>query len=126
MTRRIVIAALGSAAFAQKKPAPPEVELLEATAGVEEQRVNIDGRVRNTAQKPIRKLVVVYEILDPANNVLTRQQGPIEEPVLDLSDEARFAAQLAWHARSHAFRLFFEDGSGRELRAENTGPFPIE
>jgi hypothetical protein len=88
--------------------------------------VNIDGRVKNTSERPIRKLIVIFEVLDPSNNVLTKQQGPIEEPVLEPGEEGAFHVQIAWHARGHSFRVSFEDGSGRDLRAENTGPFPIE
>lgn len=131
MTRRALIAAISTAASlrAQKNSGQqkgPEVELLEAAAHVEEQRVNIDGRVKNVAGKPIRKLTVIYEILDPSNHVLTKQQGPVEEPVLEAGEEGTFHAQMAYHARTHAFRLSFEDGSGRELRSEKTGPFPVE
>lgn len=131
MTRRTVIAVLTASgiATAEKKaaaPKGPEVELLEAAARVEDSRVNIDGRVKNTSDRPIRKLNVIFELLDPSNNVLTKQQGPIEEPVLEPRGEGSFHAQIAWHARGHAFRVSFEDGSGRDLRAENTGPFAIE
>jgi hypothetical protein len=132
MTRRTVIAALAaiSLASAQKKsaqsPKGPDIELIEAAAQVEGSRVNIDGRVKNSSERPIKKMIVIFEMLDPSNNVLTKQQGPIEEAVLEPGDEGNFHAQIAWHARAHAFRVSFEDGSGRDLRAEKTGPFPIE
>ena len=131
MTRRTLLASVAvlPSLFAQKKNAEkkgPEVHLLEATAQVEEQRINIDGRVRNTGEKPIRKLNFILEMLDSDRKVLTRQQGRIDEDVLDPGDEALFRAQIAWHARAVSFRLEFEDGGGRELMAANTGPFPIE
>ena len=131
MTRRFATTLFAGSLLlqAQKKNSQqkgPEIELLEATAQLDGNRVNIDGRVKNVSEKPVRKLNVVFEILDPANNVLTRQQGPIEEAMLEPGDEGSFHAQMAWHARSHAYRLSFEDGSGKELRAEKTGPFTIE
>ena len=131
MFRRFAIAVLcvlplaqGQRKSAQQKG--PDVELLEAYAQAEDKRINIDGRVKNVAERPIRKLTVIFELLDPSNNVLTKQQGPIEEAVLEPGQEGSFHTQLAWHARTHAFRVSFEDGSGRELRAEKTGPFPVE
>jgi hypothetical protein len=131
MTRRTAIAFVSALplGYGQKKntrPKGPDVELIEAVARLEDSRVNIDVRVRNTSDRPIQKLTVILEVLDPSNNVLTKQQGTIEESVLEPGDEGRFHAQIAWHARTHAFRLGFEDGAGRDLRAENTGPFPVE
>jgi ribosomal protein S4E len=131
MTRRTLLAALTAVPLlrAQKKNTQkkgPDVELVEATAHVEERRVNVDGRVRNTSERPIRKLNFILEMLDSDRRVLTRQQGRIDEDTLDPGDEAMFRAQMAWHARAVAFRVEFEDGGGRELMAQNTGPFHIE
>jgi hypothetical protein len=131
MTRRTLVASIAvlPSLRAQKKNAEkkgPDVHLVEATAQLEDGRVNIDGRVRNTSEKPIRKLNFILEMLDSDRKVLTRQQGRIDEDTLDPGDEAVFRAQIAWHARAVLFRLEFEDGGGRELMAENTGPFAIE
>lgn len=129
MNRRAVIAFFPSAfLLGQKKKdnKGPEIELLEATAHVEDSRVNVDGRVKNVSERPVRKLNVVYEVLDGDRNVLTKQQGTIDAAVLDPGEEASFQSQMQYHARAVSFRLSFEDGGGRELRAEKTGPFPIE
>lgn len=130
MNRRSVLFVLSAAAvFGQQKSSRekgPEVELIEASAHVEDRRLNIDGQVRNVGDRPIRKLTIFYEILDGDKKVLTRQQGPIDQPELGPGEEARFQAQMAFHARAVSFRLAFEDGGGRELRAEGTGPFAIE
>jgi hypothetical protein len=88
--------------------------------------VNLDLRIRNSGDREIRGLVVFFEMLDSDRKVLTRQQGPLDEEVLAPDDEAGFHAQVAWHARAVYFRAEFEDGSGRDVRGRNTGPFPIE
>jgi hypothetical protein len=133
MTRRSILAFASSAvlAFAQRKksaPKGPEVELLEASARAQEGRLNLDGRVRNTSERPIIKLTIIWELLDSDGRVLTRQQGPIDQPELAPGEECVVEAQIAFHARSVSFRVSFEDGGGRELRvdAKKTGPFPIE
>ena len=115
----------GSLLFAQKQK-PPEVEILEASARVEDGKVIVDCRVKNVSDKPIRRLTLILEVLDTANRVLTKQQGGIDAPVLEPGEDSLFQAQLAYHARTHAWRVAFEDGSGRDLRAEGAGPFPIE
>lgn len=104
----------------------PEVVLIDSGARVEDQKIMLDGHVRNASEKPIRKLTVVYEILDSDKHVLTRQKGSIEEDVLNPGDEAAFSAQTQYPARSVFYRFEFEDGNQRELRAEKTGPFPLE
>jgi hypothetical protein len=132
MTRRFVLLSLASVplCFAQKKkPAQdkgPEVELLEASAHVEDSRLNMDGRLRNVGERPIRKLRIYSEILDSDKKVLTRQQGDLGMEEFEPGEESRFEAQMAYHARAIWFRLEFEDAGGRELRAEKTGPFQIE
>lgn len=107
-------------------PKPPDLELIDSSAHVEENKINIDGHIRNVSAKAIRKPVVFYEILDSDQKVLTRQQGEIEQEVLPAGADEGFHAQIAYHARSVSFRLEFEDGAGHELRVAKSGPFPIE
>lgn len=127
MLRRTALAVLVTAAgVSAQKPKGPEVEILEASAKVDSGRVNVDCRVKNVSDKAIRKLTVILEVLDTGNRVLTKQQGPIDAAVLEPGEDSLFQAQLAYHARTHAWRVSFEDAGGRELRAEETGPFPIE
>jgi len=130
LNRRTLLFSLGCLsplAGAKKSQAKgPEVILVDATAKVEDARVNLDGHVRNVTDKPIRRLTVVYELLDSDRKVLTRQKGSIDDESLDPGDEAPFSAQMHYHARGVFYRLEFEDGSEKELRAEKTGPFPLE
>jgi hypothetical protein len=114
--------------FAAKKSQSkgPEVELLDSTAKVEDARVVMDGHVRNVTEKPIRKLTVIYEILDSDRKVLTRQKGAIDQEVLDPGEDAPFSSQMQYHARGVFYRFEFEDGSEKELRADKTGPFPLD
>ena len=104
----------------------PEIELISSVAKIEDQRVNIDVHIRNVAGRPIKRLHVIYEILDSDKKVLTRQKGPIDEDELANGVDAEFSSQMQHHARAVYYRLEFEDGSGRDLRSEKTGPFPIE
>ncbi len=104
----------------------PEVVLADAVARIEDGRVVVDGHVRNVTDKPIRKLTVIYEILDSDKKVLTRQKGSIDQEILDPGEEAPFSAQMQYHARGVFYRFEFEDGSEKELRSEKTGPFPLE
>lgn len=132
LTRRTfftIVSCYAAPLFAAKKKSQskePEVELLDATAKVEDARVIVDGHVRNVSDKPIRRLNVIYEILDSDKKVLTRQKGAIDQETLDAGEDAPFAAQMQYHARAVYYRFEFEDGSEKELRAEKTGPFPLD
>lgn len=118
---------VASAAAAKKSQAKgPELQLLDHSAKVADGNLELDGHVKNLAERPIRKLTVVYEVLDSDKNVLTRQKGSIDEEELAPGAEAAFSAQIQYVARSVYYRFEFEDGGERELRSEKTGPFAIQ
>src|SRR5688500_18478753 len=78
-------------AIAQKKqpqPKPAEIEVVETAARREDNRLTVDARLRNTGERPARKLVVIFEVLDSDKNVLTRQKGEIEEEELEPGEES--------------------------------------
>lgn len=132
MTRRrlILISSFATPGlFGEKKQKlkGPEITISDASVKVEDNRVNIDGKLKNTGDKAVEGLRIYYEVLDSDGNVLTRQMGPAEdEGVLEPGQGSEFHAQIAWHARSISLRFSFEDGAGRDLRSQKTGPFPIE
>jgi hypothetical protein len=130
MTRSkfLLLAVLTPVLVAQKKTQlrDPEIQVIEAAVKHEDGRITIDARLKNTGEKPARDLRVFYEVLDSDSQVLTRQRGGIEQKDLDPDDEAEVQVQMHFHARAVSVRLEFEDGAGRNLKATNTGPFPIE
>jgi hypothetical protein len=131
MTRRAVwILLFAVLAFGQKKgkeAKPPEVELLEATAHRQEGNVIVDARVKNVGDKPIKALQLLVDFVAPDHKqVITTKRGRIEAEMLDPGEEADFHAQIEDPSRATEFQINFEDGNGKYLRAEKTGPFPIE
>ena len=123
------ILALTPALIAQKSKQQlkdPEIQVIEIAVRRDEGRITIDATLKNTGDKPARDLRIFYEILDSDRRVLTRQMGGIEQKDLDPEDETEVQAQMHFHARAVSVRLEFEDGSGRNLKATNTGPFVIE
>jgi hypothetical protein len=131
MTRRAVwILLFAVLAFGQKKgkeAKPPEVELLEATAHRQEGNVIVDAKVKNVGDKPIKSLQLIIDFVAPDHKqVITTKRGGIEAEMLDPGEEADFRAQIEDPSRATEFQMSFEDGNGKYLRAEKTGPFPIE
>lgn len=114
--------------FAQKKPAykGPEVEVIEVSAHREEGLVAIDGRIKNSGEKPIKLIKILFDFMDAGKQVLTTQRAGIEQDVLAPGEEAEFHAQMPNPTRAVTYKIEFRDGDERDLRAAKTGPYPIE
>jgi hypothetical protein len=125
----ILVLAFAIVASAQKKKEQlkeAEIEVIDPAVRHEEGRITFDARLKNLGEKPARKLTIFYEVLDSDRNVLTRQKGGIDLLELEPGEDTEVHAQMHYHARAIRLRLTFEDGSGRELRGINAGPFTIE
>lgn len=104
-------------AAAEKKPKPPEIEILSSHAARTEGVIAVDGRVKNVGDKPIRKLAVIFDFFGADNRVLTTKHGAIGPAELPPGEEVEFNLQLEDTAKAAFFRIkMLEDGSGRELR----------
>jgi hypothetical protein len=121
----VVSLALVSTA-AERKKKPPDVEVVEASAHRGEVKVSVDGRIRNSGEKSIKQLMLLFDFMAPGKQVITTQKGPIDEELLEPGKEAAFHMELNAPPRSVEFQINASDGSGRELRVAKSGPFPIE
>jgi hypothetical protein len=111
---------------AEKKKKPPEIEVLEASAHRGEIKVTVDGLVRNNSEKPIKELTLLFDFQASGNQVVATAKGSIDEAVLEPGQQAAFHMEANTPPRSVAFQINAQDGSGRVLRVEKPGPFPIE
>ncbi len=110
-----------------KKPKGPELKVLQATIRrIDEQMIAADGSVENTGAKAYNKMQLVFEFFGPDKQSLTIRKGPTEQTVIAPGEVAEFHLQLRAPARAVEVALGAEDGSGRELRVDQTGPYPIE
>ena len=111
----------------RKQPARSlEVEVLELNVARADDKLNVEGRVRNSGERPIRKLVLVFHFLAPGRETIARGRGPAEEEILEPGQEHEFQYHLVDHARAVWVVLSAEDGSGGEPRVVKPGPYPIE
>jgi len=121
--------AVAPTAFSQKKAPqlkPPAIAVLERAAHRDQDRLNIDGRLKNTGEKQATDLVIIVDILDSGKQLLTTQKGASEPESIDPGQEGEFHSQMPLPARAVFVRLSFEDGSTREIKATNAGPFAID
>src|SRR5262249_17434446 len=111
---------------ADKKKKPPEVQILQASAHRGESKVSLEGRLRNSSEKRIKTLMLLFDFMAPGRQGVTAQKAPIDEELLEPGGEAVFHMELNDPPRSVEFQINAADGSGRELRVAGGGPFPIE
>jgi hypothetical protein len=122
----LILALAGAAAGADKKSKPPDIEVLEASAHRGETTISVDGRIRNSGEKPIKELTLLFNFMAPGRQVVTTQKGRIEEEILEPGQEAAFHMELNGPPRSVRFEIGAADGAGRDLRVGKPGPFVIE
>jgi hypothetical protein len=114
------------AARKKSKSKTPELDVKEAAALRHSDRIELDVRVQNVSERPLRGLKLFFEITDADNRVLSRQTMEVEDDELPVDGEHHFAGQIQPHARAVSFRIYFEDTGENEILATKTGPFAIE
>ena len=112
----------------QKKPQKkaPDIEVLETKARRADGKIEVDGRVRATGEKTLRGLVVVFDLVSPENEVVASEKAVLEEDAVEPGQELSYHAETSEAVRAVKYRIRAFDGKQSELRAANTGPFPIE
>jgi hypothetical protein len=110
----------------KKKRKPPDLEVLEVTAHRGEDKVSVDGRVRNSGEKPVKELTLLFNFFAPGNEAIDTEKGTIDEEILEPGKVAAFHMEANAPPRAVQFEIEGQDGSGRELRVGNAGPFTIE
>ena len=117
---------LGAAGAYQRKQKPPDVEVLETRARRNEGKIQLDGRVRTTGEKPIHGLIVIFDLISAENNVVGSERAVLDEDFVVPGQERSYHSETSEHARAVRYRIRAFALGDRELRAANTGPFPIE
>lgn len=121
-----ILAAAALPAQRKPQPKPAEIELSDVTVRREGQRVTIDGRLKNTGERPAKKLTIFIEFRSPDDQIITTRRAGIDEEALEPGAETELHAQVPDPVRAVNIRFSFEDGSGRYLKGINAGPFNIE
>jgi len=112
----------GTLALAQRSH---DVDVLEVKAKrVEEGRLSMDGRIR--AGKALKGLTLTFDFLTTDGELLSSEKAAVEDDSLKRGDESGFHAEADNPPRSVKFKIRAFDGSGRELRVGNEGPFIID
>jgi len=111
---------------ARRKPEPPRFEVVEFKAQRNEDRIWIDGRVRNKGDVAVRFPVLVFQFLSSDNRVVSTRRTDLEPEELGPGDEASFMLQSLPPARAVSIRLEMYDRTQRWYPLDRGGPYPIE
>lgn len=110
-----------------RKPKVPELEFSQVSIHrIDDQLLAVDGSIRNPGTKQQNKVQIVFEFFAPGKQSITIQRGAPEPNTIAAGDLVEFHLQLRAPARAVHVVLGAEDGSGRELRVGNPGPYPVE
>lgn len=115
-------------AFGQsrRKPEPPRFEVVEFKAQRQEERLFIDGRVRNTGSATVRFPVLVFEFLSSDEKIVSTRRTDLEPEQLGPGEESVFMLQALPPARAVSIRLEMQDRGRRFYPLAKSGPYPIE
>jgi hypothetical protein len=115
--RFIVMCLALAASGAEKKKKAPDIEVLEVKVHRIEGKLTLDGRVRNTGEKTIQGLILMFDFLAPGKVPLTTQKTSVDEEILEPGKDGTFRAEMVDPVRAVECHLSAaEDKNGRDLR----------
>ena len=117
---------LSNSVGAADKKKQPDITIIESKAARAGGIISVDGKVKNTSEKAIKSLVLLFDFMAPGKQVITTQRGGVDDEVLQPGQESSFRVELQDPVRAVEYRYNAEDGSGKELRVGNPGPRYIE
>lgn len=110
----------------RKSRGAPDVEIVELACHRTATDVVIDGRVRNSGDKRIEGLRLLFDFLTIGGHVVTTREGGIDDPVFEPGSEAEFHSRIPDPVRAVRLRVNAQTGGERELRVGRPGPYVIE
>ncbi|MGE5569252.1 MAG: hypothetical protein ACM3S5_09480 [Rhodospirillales bacterium] len=123
----LAVLATMAAGQQRKSGSQPQLEVLAFTAQRTPNRtVEIEGRIRNCWDRPLRKIIMRFRVLGPDNVIVTTQRGVIEPEILEPDEEAEFHWQMREPARAVSIMIEAADTRDIELIVAKAGPYAIE
>jgi hypothetical protein len=128
MKRAVILTAILvlSLSGADRKKKPPDIQIVECNSRRGDGKITFDGRVRNSGEKTITGLMLLFDFLSSDKVLLTTLKGPVEDEVLEPGKESTFHLESDEPPRAVRYQLNAVDHVGRDLRIANAGPFAID
>lgn len=132
-TRRLVLLLapalmLAAAGKKARRPSRTWIEMVELKFRrvPEDGTVSVEGRLRNSGERPIRGLHVVFHVLAPGGAEVARQRGNVEEDPFEPGQEYEFHWQMKDPVRGVEVRVVARDSNEEQVHMEQAGPYTIE
>ncbi|MCX6620953.1 MAG: hypothetical protein NTY38_07700 [Acidobacteria bacterium] len=123
----LLLASLSFPAEKKRKPkGGPDIEVIELSCHRTGLDVVVDGRVRNSGDKSIEGLKLLFDFLGTSGAVISTREGGIEDAVFEPDTEAEFHARIPDPVRAVRLIVNAQTRTERELRVGNPGPYVIE
>ena len=121
----LVLASLLSGGQKKRNVPPPQVEVVQAAAKRVEDRIELDGTIRNRGEIPIEGLVLHFELLSTGMKPVSVKKGPVD-PVIDPGGQSVFLFQMRDEPRAVRFRIRAVDRRKEDLPVIAPGPYVIQ
>ncbi|MCL4402926.1 MAG: hypothetical protein M1436_09740 [Acidobacteria bacterium] len=127
MKRALIIAMLlGTCVSGAGKKKQFEIGVEETVAQRGDQTISVDARVRNTGDRAIEALILVFDFMAAGNQVITTQQIPVDDEVLEPGKETVVHAKMRDEVRAVRYRVNATDKAGHDMAVRKAGPYVIE
>lgn len=109
-----------------QKPSPAVIEVLQVTSSRSDGKVQIDGKIRNSGERPAEKVHLFFDFLAAGNAAISSAGAEIDPETLGPGEEAEFHLEVPDPIRAVRFTMRVEESDGRELKIVKPGPYGIE
>jgi hypothetical protein len=108
-----------------KKPKPPDVEVVELKVRRSAGMISLDGTVLNSGLRPLNTLTLIFKMRSPDQKAVINERGDVDGP-LDPGETSEFRFDMKDFGRAVDVVVDAEDGPGRELVVSKPGPYVVE
>lgn len=110
----------------QRKPKPQTLEVAELQVRRNEDKILIDGKLRNAGDSKLRGVQFIFYFLSSDRKVVSTRRFTLDEDELAPGDEAALMLEATFPARSVSMRMESHDRHERWINLSRSGPFLIE
>ena len=122
-----VFPAIGSwAADRKEKPKPAVVDIQNLKAALDGSKINIDGVVHNSGERPIEQLVLSFHFFDTDHKPVTTLKLEVQEEEIGSGEDAEIHAASNEPPRAVSLEVTAAERGERNLKVLHPGPYPID
>ncbi len=110
----------------KRKQAAATLDLSSFQARRSGDRVEIDGKLKNTGQEPVSRGELVFSFLSTDKRVLSTRRADLEPELLKPGEETVILLQTPYPAGAVSILVGVSSKDGRAVNLDHRGPYPIE